>query len=76
MPQWLFPNNSTSTQPSAPQITAQRALTMISNSACRFVRSMRGSSKLPKWSLIEALGLSVMVILLLPEGFLFVTYRS
>ncbi len=44
----VFPNNSMSTQLSAPQITPQMAITRMSSNLCRLVRSMRGSLTLLK----------------------------
>ena len=49
----LLPNNSTYTQESAPQMTAQRAMVMMSSSWCRLQRSILGSSKAPRHSPIE-----------------------
>ena len=50
----LLPNISTWTHESAPQITAQMAIVMMSSNWCRLHRSILGSSKSPKYSIIDA----------------------
>ena len=50
----LLPNISTWTHESAPQITAQMATVMTSSNWCRLHRSILGSSKSPKYSIIDA----------------------
>lgn len=47
-PSLAFPNASTSSHESAPQMTAHRAITRMSPSECFFVRSMRGSGRSAK----------------------------
>src|SRR5438552_2509868 len=43
------PNISTCVQPSAPQITAQMAMTNMSQSRCRLPSGLRGSGRSEKW---------------------------
>jgi len=45
---FAFPNSSMPTHPSAPQITPQMAMMIISRKRCNLVRSIRGSSTCAK----------------------------
>src|SRR5206468_6820132 len=47
----VSPNSAMSSQLSAPQITAHRAIATIDNRGCSLVRSTRGSSSMAKCSL-------------------------
>lgn len=57
---FTFPNCSISSHTSAPQITAQIAIMMISINLCNFVRSIRGSTIFPKLSSHEIICLFFM----------------